>query len=61
MVEARFDNKVAYHVAIQDVKFFRRDLEVTHDDDIYLETLEDEAHISFNNLVQLDTYRWGVS
>jgi acetolactate synthase small subunit len=61
LIEARFNNKVAYQVAISEVKFLRRDLSIKHDEEIYFETLEDEAHITSNNLVRLDTYRWGAS
>lgn len=57
LVEARFDNKIAYHVAISDVKFLRRDFSLKHDEEIYYETLEDSAHLTSNSLSQLDQYR----
>jgi len=57
LIQARFMNKVAYHVAIGDVKFVRRDMTVKRDDPIYLETLEDEAHILNNTLTRKDQYR----
>lgn len=61
VIQARFDNKVAYQVAISDVKFLRRDGSIKRDEDIYYETLEDEAHLTSNSLTRLDTYRWGVA
>jgi len=61
VVEARFDNRIAYHVAISDVKFLRRDMSIKRDEEVYYETLEDEAHLTSNTLTRLDTYRWGAS
>jgi hypothetical protein len=51
---------LAYHVAVRTVGFYRRDYNAAHDQEYYIETLEDDAHLEVNTLTRLDDYRWGT-
>jgi len=58
--QAPLTNKIAYMVGIKEVGFYRRDYTSPIDESIYVETLDDTAHISSNDFVQND-WRYEVS
>jgi hypothetical protein len=60
IVEAPFINKLAFYVAIKTVSFFRRDYSIEFDDKVYVESLDDQSHIEFNEFIQAD-WRYIVS
>jgi hypothetical protein len=59
VVRASFDNKIAYYVAIKNVSFNRRDYTITFDEEMYVETLADEAHVEVNEFID-DGWRFIV-
>lgn len=48
VIEAEREFKVAYYVAIREVKFYRRNQLSIFDDEVYFETLADDANTSVN-------------
>lgn len=54
IVRAPLERKIAYVVGVREVSFYRRDYTAPIDDPIYIETLDDTAHIETNDFVQND-------
>lgn len=52
ILEAPYENKIAYQVALREVGFYRRDYTVVFDEDIYIETLDDDSHTEVNEFTQ---------
>jgi len=59
-IETTFSNKVAYHVAIRQIKFFRRDFQIEVDEPVYIDSLFDDVHAELNEFVSNDDYKWVV-
>lgn len=54
VIEAKREFKVAYYVAIREVKFYRRNQLSAFDDDVYFETLADDNNTEINTFINGD-------
>lgn len=52
--KAPLDRKIAYVVGIREIGFYRRNYTTPTDEDLYVETLDDTAHVEINDFVQND-------
>lgn len=55
VVEAQRTAKIAYFVSIKEVSFFRKDYTVENDDPIFIETFNDDQHLTSNTF---DHHDW---
>jgi hypothetical protein len=60
IVEGDRPGNIAYFVSLRNVQFFRRDYTTAHDEQLYMETLDDTAHLEINEFIQ-DDWRYVVS